>query len=144
MPEGHPRTRQARNAPEDSRFADTAAGRENMDEIVRIISETFITRARDEWLDVLRAGPDFIVGPVNSIDDLPADPQVTANGYIVDVEHPALGGVKMVGLPFSIDRTPVPVRRVAPEFGQHTEEVLTELLGYGWDHVERLKDERVI
>ena len=78
------------------------------------------------------------------VSDLPDDPQVLANDYIVDYEHPGLGTTKLVGLPVKLSETPAEPRGHAPELGEHTETVLTEMLGYSWDDVARLKESGVI
>src|SRR5262249_15626468 len=111
---------------------------------VEILDAVFATKPRDEWLRILRAGGDFIFTVVNSIDDLPNDPQVRANDYVVDFEHPQFGTTPVVGVPVRLSETPGSVRLPAPEFGQHTEEILTELLGYSWDQVAALKEQEVI
>jgi crotonobetainyl-CoA:carnitine CoA-transferase CaiB-like acyl-CoA transferase len=67
-----------------------------------------------------------------------------ANGYIVDLEHPQFGTTPMVGVPVRLSETPGSVREPAPELGQHTELILTELLGYDWDHVAHLRKKGVI
>jgi crotonobetainyl-CoA:carnitine CoA-transferase CaiB-like acyl-CoA transferase len=69
---------------------------------------------------------------------------VQANGYVTTFEHPTFGPTRAVGVPVRLSETPGSIRLPAPEFGQHTEEVLTELLGYSWDDVARLKDAQVI
>ena len=81
---------------------------------------------------------------MQSVDDLPEDPQVKANDYVVDFDHPAYGSIQMVGMPFRLSQTPGSVRRAAPEFGEHTEEILTELLGYSWEDVAALREKEVI
>jgi crotonobetainyl-CoA:carnitine CoA-transferase CaiB-like acyl-CoA transferase len=92
----------------------------------------------------LKAGGDFIYTIVNSVNDLPDDPQMLANEYVVDYDHPAWGPIKVVGSPLILSRTPADPRGVAPEFGEHTEQVLIDLLGYSWDEVARLKEAQVI
>ena len=84
------------------------------------------------------------VSAVNSVDDLPGDPQMLANDYVVDFDHPAHGPKKFVGIPVRLSETPGSVRAPAPEHGQHTELVLTELLGYSWDDVSSLRERGVI
>ena len=81
---------------------------------------------------------------VAEIADLVDDPQVLANDYITDFEHPVWGKVKAVGAPVHFSQTPWSLRREAPEFAQHTEEVLTEILGYTWDDIAKLQEEEVI
>jgi len=127
----------------DERFATMAARGGNAPECIRILEEAFATAPRDEWIARLRAAGDVIVTPVNSVDDLPADPQVKANRYIVEVEHPQFGTTSMLGFPIRFSATTTQVRP-APEFGQHTEQILTEVLGYTWERVAELKDGEVI
>jgi crotonobetainyl-CoA:carnitine CoA-transferase CaiB-like acyl-CoA transferase len=63
---------------------------------------------------------------------------------VTTFEHPAFGPTSVVGVPVRFSETPGQIRLPAPEFGQHTEEILTDLLGYSWDDVARLKDAEVI
>jgi len=129
---------------EDPRFADMRVRAGNAGECIAILDEIFATRPLAEWLDLLRHGGDFIFTQVNAVDDLPSDPQVLANGYVTDFEHPTFGRTQVVGVPVRLSETPGSIRRAAPEFGQHTEEILTEMLGYPWEKVAHLKDDGVI
>ena len=128
----------------DERFEQMQARAANAGECVAILDEIFSTKPCAEWIGILRAGGDFIFTHVNSVDDLPTDPQVQANDYVTDFDHPAFGAIKVVGVPIRLSATPGSVRLPAPEFGQHTEEILTELLGYSWERVEQLRDAEVI
>jgi crotonobetainyl-CoA:carnitine CoA-transferase CaiB-like acyl-CoA transferase len=127
----------------DPRYADMASRSKNCESCVEILDQVFAARPRAEWLDILRHGGDFIFTPVNSVDELPSDPQVLANDYIVDVEHPKFGRMPVVGVPVGLSETPGKPGDSAPEFGQHTEEILTELLGYTWDQVSELRAKKV-
>jgi crotonobetainyl-CoA:carnitine CoA-transferase CaiB-like acyl-CoA transferase len=92
----------------------------------------------------LKEGGDFIYTVVNSINDLPNDPQVLANDYIVDYEHESVGKTQLVGVPVILSETPGNARGRAPELGENTEMILTEMLGYGWDDIGKLRDEGVL
>jgi crotonobetainyl-CoA:carnitine CoA-transferase CaiB-like acyl-CoA transferase len=109
-----------------------------------LLDATFAARPRDEWLRILADGGDFIYSVVNAVDDLPEDPQMQANDYVTRFEHPAFGATQVVGIPVRLGETPGSLRLPAPEFGQHTEEILTEVLGYSWEDVARLRDDEVI
>ena len=128
----------------DPRFADLRVRAANAAECVGALDEAFATRPRDEWLRILRDGGDFIFTVVNSVDELPDDPQMRINGYIVDFDHPSFGPTPMVGIPVRLSETPGAIRAPAPEHGQHTELILVEELGYDWDDVARLREEGVI
>jgi CoA:oxalate CoA-transferase len=104
----------------------------------------FASRPRDEWMRLLKGRGDFIYTIVNSVSDLPDDPQVRANDYVVDYEHPALGNLTLLGMPVKLSATPGEPRGHAPELGEHTEVLLTEMLGYSWDDVSRLREANVI
>ena len=91
-----------------------------------------------------RNGGDFIFTRVNSVEDLASDPQVLANDYVVDFEHARHGKIQMLGLPVRLSETPGAIRSPAPEFGEHTELILTELLDYTWDDIGRLREKEVI
>jgi len=128
----------------DDRFKDMRSRGKNHRELVQILDKAFATKPRAEWLEALKKGGDFIYTIVNSINDLPNDPQVIANGYIVDYEHPEVGKTQLAGVPVIFSETPGNPRGRAPELGENTETILTELLGYGWDDIARLREKEVI
>jgi crotonobetainyl-CoA:carnitine CoA-transferase CaiB-like acyl-CoA transferase len=129
----------------DPRFESMAARAGNAEACVAIFDEAFAKRTRDEWVKLLREDEsDLIYTIVNSVDDLPEDPQVEANDYIVEIDHPQHGPTRMVGVPVGLSETPGSVREVAPELGQHTEEVLVDMLGWDWDRISALRDNEVI
>ena len=76
--------------------------------------------------------------------ELTQDPQVLANDYVTEFNHPVFGPTKTVGFPIGFSKTPCSIRREAPELGQHTEEILTEILSYTWDDIAKLKEAEVI
>jgi crotonobetainyl-CoA:carnitine CoA-transferase CaiB-like acyl-CoA transferase len=128
---------------DDPRFANYRKRAENAAELVAILDRKIATRARDEWLPVLKSGG-MICSILNSISDLVDDPQVVANEYIVDYEHPEFGKTKLVGAPIKFARTRANPRGHAPELGQHTEAVLAGILGYGAEDIARLREAGVI
>ena len=128
----------------DERFADLRVRAANAGAAIEILDEVFAGKPLAEWLRILRAGGDFIFCQVNAVDDLPNDPQVTANDYVVDFDHPRHGATQVIGLPVRLSETPGSIRLPAPEFGEHTEQILTETLGYTWEQVAALKEREVI
>ena len=116
----------------------------NRRELIKILDDVFLTKPRSEWMKILDEGGDFIYTVVNSIDDLPNDTQVQANEYIVDYDHPIAGKTQLMGVPVNLSKTPGNARGRAPELGEHTETILTEVLGYSWDEVAKLREEGAI
>ena len=125
------------------RFDDMNKRTQNSEELIANLDKVFATKDRDEWLRILREERDFMVGPINTLSDLVDDPQMLANNYIIDFDHPVMGKIKTTGFPVHLSKTPLTLRREAPEFGQHTEEILLEL-GYNWDDIIKLKDAEAI
>jgi crotonobetainyl-CoA:carnitine CoA-transferase CaiB-like acyl-CoA transferase len=126
----------------DPRFNSIEARGNNAKELIAIMDKKFATKNRDEWFEIFRRDG-LIHTPIQTPTEVVNDPQTIANNYIVWFDHPVLGRTKMVGFPWDFSETPASVRREAPEFGQHTEEILLEL-GYTWDDITKLKDEKVI
>ncbi|MFZ0887987.1 MAG: CoA transferase [Candidatus Binataceae bacterium] len=128
----------------DERFSSISGRAQNARELVAILDRTFANRPRDEWLRILKEGGDFIYTVVNSISDLTTDPQVLANDYIVEYDHPELGKTSLLGMPLKFSQTPGEPRGHAPELGQHTETILIDLLGYDWEDIDRLRESGAI
>ena len=128
---------------DDPKFCDTISRGENRHELIPILDGVFAQKTYYEWAEILDRSGDFIFSPVQNLTELPDDPQVIANDYITSVEHPDLGPVKLADHPIRYSETPNSIRSVAPELGQHTEEVLLEL-GYDWPDITRLQDRGVI
>ena len=127
----------------DPRFDSMNSRMENCQELVRILDERFASKNLDEWLTAFKAHG-LVFSRMNNILELTQDPQVLANDYVTEFDHPVFGPMNTVGFPMGFSETPCSIRREAPELGQHTEEILTELLGYSWDDIGKLKDEGAI
>jgi crotonobetainyl-CoA:carnitine CoA-transferase CaiB-like acyl-CoA transferase len=121
----------------DPRFATARDRFLNREAMLEALDAAFATRPRDEWLALLKKA-DIPSGPVNEYADVACDPQVVANEYITTLEHPSLGPVRVVNSPIRMSKDEVGARAVAPELGQHTEEVLLAA-GYTWDDIEALR-----
>ncbi len=126
----------------DPRFATAQERADHLNELVPLLDKVFLARTTAEWQATLEA-VDAIVGPVQSYVEAVADPQVAANGYIGEVQHPRRGRVRVVGLPVRLSETPGRIKGPAPELGEHTTEVLREL-GYSWEEIAALAADEVI
>jgi crotonobetainyl-CoA:carnitine CoA-transferase CaiB-like acyl-CoA transferase len=127
----------------DPRFADNDRRREHREELIPILEEIFLTKPGDEWLSLLsEAG--VPCSAINTLDRVFADAQVVARDMVVNVDHPEVGRLRSIGNPVKAspqaDRPPRP----APLHAQHTEEVLSDLLGYSRQRVASLREEGVI
>ncbi|GAA1864149.1 CaiB/BaiF CoA-transferase family protein [Pseudonocardia ailaonensis] len=112
---------------DDPRFADFPSRRENESVLLPILAQAFATRTTAEWIKELGAAG-VPCGPVNTVEDALDDPQTHARGLLLEVDHPDLGRVRQVAGPVRVGERPSEHRR-APKLGEHTREVLTELLG---------------
>jgi alpha-methylacyl-CoA racemase len=112
------------------------------DEIRSSLRQIFLTKTRDEWFDLLIRS-DIPAGKVYAPDEVFTDPQVLHRRMVIEVEHPALGKIKQVGIAPKFSDTPGEVRSLSPLPGEHTGEVLREL-GYRPEEIENLRGEGAI
>lgn len=111
-------------------------------ELWGVFREIFATRTTADWCARLEAeGQRF--GAVRSHEEVVDDPQSAANSYVVTVDHPSWGALRVIGSPITMSDTPTRWGTEAPELGQHTEEVLLEL-GYSWEDIGTLRDAAAI
>ncbi|BDB39954.1 MULTISPECIES: CaiB/BaiF CoA transferase family protein [Mycobacterium] len=110
----------------DPRYANARSRAANAVQLIAALDEIFATKTLDEWAELFAEEPDFFWSPINGLEDIVADEQFHAAGGIVDVpEEDSV--VPMVATPADFHGTPWSARSRAPELGQHTDEVLTEL-----------------
>lgn len=128
---------------DDPRYATNPKRVANRKELVSILEKIFLENNSVEWLKLL-AEAEIPSGPINTIDRVFADPQVLAREMLVEMEHPHTGKYKVVGSPMKLSETPVQYRIPPPLLGEHTEEVLRDVLGYDPAKIVRLKEEKVI
>jgi crotonobetainyl-CoA:carnitine CoA-transferase CaiB-like acyl-CoA transferase len=121
---------------EDPRFAENSARMANLDALVEVLTVHFKKRTSDDWLDVFESAG-IPAGPVLTIKEMHADPQVIARDMVPQTDHPVAGRVQTLGLPVKFSQTPGGVVRPAPLFGQHSEEVLAEA-GYSSQEIAAL------
>jgi len=122
----------------DPRFESNPKRVENRDVLLPLVHELFAQKTCDEWMDLL-VGAAIPCGPVNNMEHLFADPQVQHRDMIAEVPHPTIGTLRLTGIPIKCSETPGTIRRHPPLLGEHTDEVLTETLGYSAEQIEALK-----
>jgi crotonobetainyl-CoA:carnitine CoA-transferase CaiB-like acyl-CoA transferase len=111
----------------DERFAINSARVQNRDALVVILKPVFITKTVNEWLSLIR--DEFPCGPINNLDQVFSMPQVEARKMLIHMQHPTIGELPLVGSPLKFSDTPVEYKLPPPGLGEHTEDVLRELLG---------------
>lgn len=123
---------------EEPRYATMALRQLCAPEIIGLMDDYFRTQSRAHWLERLgKAG--LLAGPVQDFFQLREDPQVIENGYLTETSSDFGTAVPVVANPVRYSATPVVEPALAPELGQHTEELLLEL-GYGWDQISQLRE----
>ena len=124
----------------DPKFATMEARRENRTELYHILKEIFLGRTLADWRPLLGFMPN---ATIQTMKEAIEDPQAAANNMFVTTNHPVHGPVRVIANPVNMSMTPATYRLPAPEFSQHTEEVLLEL-GYSWEDIAGFKEKGII
>ena len=112
----------------DERFATNSQRLRNRDDLIPLLAEVIVEKPTAYWIDGME-GAGVPAGPVFNLEQVFADPQVPARGMRIHMDHPSAGaGVDLIGNPVKLSETPVTYRHAPPVMGQHTDEVLEELL----------------
>lgn len=127
---------------EDPRFARGYPRYQNRGELEPMMEKAFRSESSDYWLQRLR-DQDVPASIVKDYAELAEEEQVTANGYIVEQDHPRFGTQRVIGLHVQLTETPGAVGDGAPVLGQDTDRVLREA-GYSSEDIERLTNEGVV
>jgi len=127
---------------EDARFRDRKGRTENYDLLTGLLQSIFSGGRREEWLQRLQAH-DVPCAPLNTLGEVFDDPQVREYGFPIEVEHPRMGKMRLVGSGVELSRTPPGIKMPPPTLGEHTGEVLSAL-GYSQDAITKLKDLGVV
>jgi crotonobetainyl-CoA:carnitine CoA-transferase CaiB-like acyl-CoA transferase len=115
----------------------------NNKELIAILDKVFKQKTQKQWAEKL-AKENMIWTTVRTPKEAAEDPSAWADTYFREIDHPSGKKLKVIMPPWEFSKTPTTIRRTAPEYSQHTEEILTETLGFNWDEVSKLKDKKVI
>jgi CoA:oxalate CoA-transferase len=127
----------------DERFDTPHARTANHAELEPVLNDALMQRTTADWL------PEFDAiglpcGPLNSIPDAAAHPQVRAREMLVEVAHPQIGTIPIANTPVKLSKTPGGIKGTSPAFAQHTDDVLRALLGLPADDVAVLREGGVV
>jgi formyl-CoA transferase len=127
----------------DERFRTNPLRVEHRDVLIPILVEYLASKPMVHWLERLEKGG-VPAAPVNAVDQVFADPQVLARRMVLDVPHPTIGNLRMVGSPLKMASLTERPLVAPPLLGEHTEQVLRDQLGLRLEEVEKLRGEGVI
>lgn len=127
----------------DERFATNPMRVRHREVLVPILAEMVKLKTRQQWIDLLEAAG-VPCGPINKLDDVFDNPQVKARGMQVDLPHPSGAHVKLVRNPMNLSATPARCDMPPPTLGQHTDEVLRDVLGKSDDDIVAMRGKGII
>jgi crotonobetainyl-CoA:carnitine CoA-transferase CaiB-like acyl-CoA transferase len=128
---------------DDPRYDSTTNRMTNRDTLIPALQETFLTRSYEEWEKLLLEN-DIPTGAINNIGQVAEHPQVKARNALRTMEHPRAGTVHTVASPVRLSATPAEIKSPSPLLGQHTHEVLREVLGMKPEEIAALDKAGVV
>ena len=129
--------------PGDERFRTNVSRVKNRDDLVPMIQEKFREKPAAHWIDTL-TGIGVPCGPINNIKQVFDDPHIKSRGMRVEVDHPRGGKISMLANPARLSVTPPSYERVPPQLGEHTDEVLRNVLSLDNAASEALRSAGII
>jgi crotonobetainyl-CoA:carnitine CoA-transferase CaiB-like acyl-CoA transferase len=124
---------------DDPRYRSNADRGRNRESLIEKLQEVFLTKTYEDW-EALFLTSGIPVGAINNLAQVVEHPQVKARNVLVEMAHPRAGKVRMVGAPVRLSATPGSVRTPAPTLGEHTDEVLRDMLGLTAAEIAALRD----
>jgi crotonobetainyl-CoA:carnitine CoA-transferase CaiB-like acyl-CoA transferase len=128
---------------EDPRYVNTVERSKHRESLIAQLQEVFYTKSYEEWEKILLEN-DIPVGAINNVAQVVEHPQVKARHSLHEVDHPRVGKVRVVGSPVRLSKTPAKKPTPSPVHGQHTREVLKDVLGLTTDEIGRLEAAEVV
>jgi CoA:oxalate CoA-transferase len=127
----------------DTRFKTNRLRTEHVKELISIISEEISKKTTKEWSELFEKA-DLPYSPVNSIKDICADPHINYRNMLVEIEQPDVGKMTITGSPIRLSETPGEVYAPAPLLGQHTQDILRDILNYSQIDIDQLRRKGVV
>ena len=128
---------------DDPRFSSNQDRVANREALSKLLNDAFAKHDVNFWLEELQQA-EIPSGPINTIRDVFNHPQSASREMKLEIEHPTAGVIGLPGFPYKMSRTPAEMHRPPPLLGEHTEEILIELLGYSSEQIALLRKREVI
>jgi crotonobetainyl-CoA:carnitine CoA-transferase CaiB-like acyl-CoA transferase len=127
----------------DERFGTMKKRVENRAELTPLVAAAVRQRTRQEWYKLLdREG--IPCGLIKNVAEVCTDPQVVARDMVAQLNHPTAGPINVNGIPIKLSATPGEVKEAPPLLGQHTDEILSEILGYTPEQIAELRQQKAV
>jgi CoA:oxalate CoA-transferase len=124
-------------------FSTNTLRTENYSKLRPLIAKIIKTKTTGEWIKIFEE-EGIPCAPINTVDKILEDPQIQSRRMIVELKHPKAGKLKVAGLPIKLSETPGSVENPAPLLGQHTEDILSNILKINFEKIQQLRKEQVI
>jgi len=128
---------------EDPRFSTNPDRVEHRETLLPLVTARMEELTCEEWMERLVAAS-VPCGPVNDMESLFGDPHLRHRGMVQEVPHPTIGTLRLTGVPLKYSETPGRIQRHPPLLGEHTDEILTEVLGYSDEQIATLRADGVL
>jgi len=130
---------------EDEKYSTNRHRVHNRKQLISILRKILVEQTTDHWLEKCEANG-IPSSPVNSVKQVFDDPQVAARDMKISMPHPDAGGldIDLIGNPVKFSETPVSYRRAPPKMGQHTDEILQEVLGLSEIEIQKYRNQEII
>jgi len=128
---------------EDPRYTTMAGRFEHRKVLYPFLENVFLTKTRDEWIDIF-SEKGVAGGPIQTLDEVVVDPQVLHRRMIVEMDHPVCGKLKVTGNPIKLSESKEEAFEPHPALGQHTDEILRDMLEYSSEKIETLRKNKAI
>ncbi len=126
----------------DPRFLTRADRLKNKDALYALLDAAFLQKTGEEWLEILEAR--VPIGPINTVDMALRDPQVRSRNMVVETTHPCGEKMKLLGNPIKMSQRGEEAYDPPPGIGEHTEQILRQLLSLDSSEIQRLRDNKII
>ncbi|MGN6517560.1 MAG: CaiB/BaiF CoA transferase family protein [Rhizomicrobium sp.] len=121
----------------DARYATNAGRVDNRDDVIALLKPVLAARSTAQWIAALEEA-NVPCGPINRVDQVFADPQAVSRALTISMTHREAGELKLVASPLRLEKTPPEYRHAPPLLGEHTREILSQVLAVSAEEIARL------